>query len=79
MNPYDGRIVFDLAGRGLAARGKSADHARFMGLLSRLTDQDRKVISALVHRVRETEARRGENAALSLIDELEEVILTPEC
>ena len=78
MNIFPGRIIFDSKGPGMAARRKHADHARFVGLLSRMSPQDRQVVSALVHRVVETEARRGEDAALHLIDEIEDVILAPD-
>ena len=37
------------------------------------------MVSALVRRVVEIEARRGEGAALGLIADIEDVILSPEC
>ena len=78
MSTVPGRIVFDFKGPDMPARRKNADHARFMGLLSRMTPQDRRVVSALVWRVAEAEAHRGEEAALDLIDDLEDVILTTD-
>ena len=78
MSTVPGRIVFDFKGPDMPARRKNADHARFMGLLSRMTPQDRRVVSALVWRVAEAEAHRGEEAALGLIDDLEDVILTTD-
>ena len=78
MSTVPGRIIFDFKGPDMPARRRNADHARFIGLLSRMSPQDRKVVSALVWKVAEAEAHRGEEAALDLIDDLEEVILSAE-
>ena len=79
MNAFSRRIVFGSTFPDLAAQRRKADHARFVGLLSRISAQDCRVVSALVRRVVEIEARRGEGAALGLIADIEEVILSPDC
>jgi len=63
----------------ISARGrKSLDQTRFLYLLEQMTPRDRRVLAALVGRVADTEARRGQAAALQLIDDIEAAIRTPD-
>lgn len=57
---------------------KSLDEMRFLALLKDMTPQDRCVLAAVVGRVADTEARRGQAAALQLIDDIEAAILSPD-
>ena len=57
---------------------KRLDETRFLALLEEMTPQDRCVLAAVVGRVADTEARRGQAAALQLIDDIEAAIRSPD-
>ena len=51
-----------------------ADRAAFLGMLSRLAPGDRRIVSAVLMRV----AELAPDEAIALIDEIEQIISTPE-
>ena len=55
------------------------DQALFLDLLEQLSPRDRRVVAALVGRLADVEAQRGQAAALRLIDDIEAVICGGEC
>ena len=57
---------------------KSRDEARFLALLENMTSRDRRVLAVVVSRVADTEALRGQAAALQLIDDIEAAIRTSD-